>query len=271
MGHRMLVIGAGLMARAITRDFVRQKDIDEVVIASLYLKDAKKLAAFLKSGKAKPVKLDAADTAKAAKLMKGCGCAVSAVPYYYNYGLAAGAVRARCSFVDLGGNNDVVKKEFSLSAKAKKSGVSIVPDCGLAPGIASNIVALGLKEFKKVESVRIRVGGLPQKPRGPLKYMMLFAPQGLINEYIEPAVILENYRIKKVESMTGIETLRFGKIGRLEAFYTSGGTSTMPGSFKGRIKNLDYKTIRYPGHAEKMKAMIDLGLCSSETEEIGGV
>jgi lysine 6-dehydrogenase len=271
MGYRMLVIGAGLMAKSIAYDFARQEDVDRVVIASLYLRDAKKLASFLKNRKANAVRLDAADADAASKLMKDADCAVSAVPYYYNYALAEAAVRAGCNFVDLGGNNDVVGKEFSLSAQAKKKNIAIVPDCGLAPGMASNIVALGLRDFKKVESVSIRVGGLPQNPRGPLNYMMLFAPQGLINEYVEPSVILRDYRIKEVESMTGIEKLRFKGLGQLEAFYTSGGTSTMPATFKGKIKFLDYKTIRYPGHAEKMKAIIDLGLCSSEPVEVGGV
>ncbi|TET33721.1 MAG: saccharopine dehydrogenase [Planctomycetota bacterium] len=270
MGYRMLVIGAGLMAKSIAYDFVRQKDIDKVVIASLFLKDAKRLVKFLNSRKARAARLDAADVAAAARLMKDADCAVSAVPYYFNYSLAKAAVRAGCDFVDLGGNNDVVGKEFSLNAQAKKKNVAIVPDCGLAPGMASNIVALGLRDFKKVESVSIRVGGLPQNPRGPLNYMMLFAPQGLINEYIEPSVILEDYRIKKVESMTGVEKLSFKGLGRLEAFYTSGGTSTMPKTFRGKIKSLDYKTIRYPGHAEKIKAMIELGLCSSEPVEVGG-
>jgi len=126
------------------------------------------------------------------------------------------------------------------------------------------LVAHGAARFKALDEIHIRVGGLPQDPQPPLNYQLVFSVEGLINEYIERARVLRDGRITEVDSMTEIEALDFpAPFGTMEAFQTSGGTSTLPETFLGKVKELDYKTIRYPGHCEKFKMMIDLGLCSS--------
>lgn len=273
MGYKMLVIGAGKQAKAIAYEFVGQKDIDEVCVASRHLDKPKKIKRFLKSDKICPVRLNVKNFDNTVKLMKKFDCAVSAVPYQFNYDLARAAVKAGCNFIDLGGNVDIVKKEFGLSRQAKKSGIAIIPDCGLAPGLVSNLTALAVqKDFKgkKVKSVKLRVGGLPQHPKGPLKYMIVFSVHGLINEYIEPVLVIDNYKLKTVEPMQDVEELNFPGFGRMEAFNTSGGTSTMPQSYKGKIKELNYKTIRYPGHAEQIRCMMYLGLTSSKPRKVDG-
>jgi lysine 6-dehydrogenase len=122
----------------------------------------------------------------------------------------------------------------------------------------------GAANFDRVDEIHIRVGGLPQDPQPPLDYQLVFSVEGLINEYIEVARVIRNGEITEVESMTELESLSFEGFPPLEAFQTSGGTSTLPDTFLGKIKELDYKTIRYAGHCEKFKTMIDLGLCSSE-------
>jgi lysine 6-dehydrogenase len=129
----------------------------------------------------------------------------------------------------------------------------------------------GAAQFKKLETIKIRVGGLPQTPRPPLDYQLVFSVEGLINEYIEPARIIREHEIVEVESMTELETLEFEGFPALEAFQTSGGTSTLPETFLGKLRELDYKTIRYAGHCEKFKTIIDLGLTSSEEIEIDNV
>jgi lysine 6-dehydrogenase len=168
----------------------------------------------------------------------------------------------------------MVARELSLDAEAKAAGVCVVPDCGLAPGKASMLVAEGIRRLGRAESVRIRVGGLPQRPRPPLGYQLTFAVRGLINEYVEPARLLEDGRIVMAPSLTGLEALSFDQppdlrapISHLEAFHTSGGSSTLPDTYKDRVRNLDYKTIRYTGHCARMKMLMDLGLFSSEPVE----
>jgi lysine 6-dehydrogenase len=175
------------------------------------------------------------------------------------------------NFCDLGGNNSVVEDQLALDEKAKNAGINIVPDCGLAPGMVSVLAAHGANRFDTVEEIHIRVGGLPQNPRPPLDYQLIFSVEGLINEYVEKARVIRGGEIREVESMTELETLAFDNFPALEAFQTSGGTSTLPESFLGKIKELDYKTIRYTGHCAKFKTMIDLGLCSSEEIAVDNV
>ncbi|HUP47915.1 MAG TPA: saccharopine dehydrogenase C-terminal domain-containing protein, partial [Thermoanaerobaculia bacterium] len=176
------------------------------------------------------------------------------------------------NFCDLGGNNDVVAAELALDDAARRKGVSIIPDCGLAPGMVAMLATHGAARFETLEEIHIRVGGLPQKPQPPLDYQLVFSVEGLINEYVEKARVIRDGEIREVESMTEVEAIDFPEpFGILEAFQTSGGTSTLPDTFHGRVKELDYKTIRYPGHCEKFKTMIDLGLCSSEVIAVDGV
>ncbi len=184
---------------------------------------------------------------------------------------AAAAIAAGCHLTDLGGNNDAVKSELAMNAEAEKAGVMIVPDCGLAPGMVSILVADGISKLDTTKSVKIRVGGLPQSPRPPLNYQMVFSAEGLINEYWEPCVILKNGKQETVHPLTDIESLEFDGIGALEAFYTSGGTSTLPDTYAGKVEFLDYKTIRYPGHCVLVKAMLDIGLGSRKPVTVGGV
>ncbi|MDQ3755340.1 MAG: saccharopine dehydrogenase, partial [Acidobacteriota bacterium] len=137
--------------------------------------------------------------------------------------------------------------------------------------MVSVLAAHGAARFDELEEIHIRVGGLPQEPKPPLNYQIVFSVEGLINEYVERARVLRGGRIVEVESMTELERLSFpAPYGEMEAFQTSGGTSTLPETFSGRLQELDYKTIRYPGHCEGFKLLIDLGLASGDPLEIDG-
>jgi len=150
MKGRMLVLGSGRMAKAVTLDFLKQKF--DVTVAS---RNVKSIAKGVKAAS-----LNVNNPNSLVKLMKEHDCTVSALPYMLNYKVASAAVNSRCHYVDLGGSVDFVKKEFTLNSKAKKNKVSIFPDCGLAPGLVSDLATLGMKDFKKVDSVEMRVGGL---------------------------------------------------------------------------------------------------------------
>jgi len=186
-------------------------------------------------------------------LFRGEDVAISAVPFTLNFALARAAVAAGVHFCDLGGNDAVVAKEMTLDRAARAKGVRIVPDCGLAPGMASFLVAWGLKGFGKADRVRIRVGGLPLAPKPPLNYQMVFSMGGLINEYRGYGRTLRGGRLARARAMTGLEDLDIPSVGRLEAFNTSGGASTMPDTYRGKVGSLDYKTLRFPGHCALMR------------------
>jgi lysine 6-dehydrogenase len=262
---KILVIGAGKMGRGAVYDLVHNSpDVESVTIADFDLAKAVEIANFVESKKVIAKQIDASNYKSVVELMKDHDSAISCVNYWYNAELSKAAIETNTNFCDLGGNNYIVDEQLAMNNAAKAAGISIIPDCGLAPGMVSILAAHGAKSFDEIDEINIRVGGLPQKPKTLLEYQLIFSVEGLINEYIESARVIRDGKIAEVESMTELESLSFDGFPPLEAFQTSGGTSTLPDTFLGKAKNLDYKTIRYAGHCEKFKTMIDLGLCSSE-------
>jgi lysine 6-dehydrogenase len=262
---KILVLGAGRMGLGAVFDLVHNSPgVEAVTVADFDLKKAQDVAAKVDSAKVTTQQIDVSNTSDVAQLIQSHDSAISCVNYWYNAELSKAAIATNTNFCDLGGNNYIVDEQLALDEEAKQAGISIIPDCGLAPGMVSVLAMHGAKRFDETEEIHIRVGGLPQAPKTLLEYQLVFSVEGLINEYIEVARVIRNGEITEVESMTEIETLAFDDFSPLEAFQTSGGTSTLPDTFLGKIKELDYKTIRYAGHCEKFKMMIDLGLCSSE-------
>ena len=270
---KILVLGAGRMGLGAAYDLAHNAEgVAAITVADLDLERARAVVSTVGSAKLTPAQVDVGDSAQVVGLMRGHDAVISCVTYYHNLQLARAAIEARVSFCDLGGNNTVVASELALDAEARAAGINIIPDCGLAPGMVSVLAAHGAARFDELEAIHIRVGGLPQQPRPPLNYQIVFSVEGLINEYVERARVIRGGQIVEVESLTEIEALEFpAPYGRMEAFQTSGGTSTLPDTFQGRLQELDYKTIRYPGHCERFRLLVDLGLTSSEEIEVGGV
>lgn len=262
---KILVLGAGRMGYGAAFDLIHNSpDVESVTVADFDLKKAEDVVEKVGTERISAKQIDAGNYADVVALFQGHDSVISCVNYWYNESLSRAAIETKANFCDLGGNNYVVDEQLALDEQAKAAGISIIPDCGLAPGMVSVLAMHGAAKFDEVEEIHIRVGGLPQDPQPPLSYQLVFSVEGLINEYIEVARVIRDGKITEVPSMTELESLEFDGFPPLEAFQTSGGTSTLPDTFLGKIKHLDYKTIRYAGHCEKFKTMIDLGLCSSE-------
>ncbi len=245
---KLTVLGSGLMARAVAFDFARQKDVEKIYLVDIDRHRLQLLRNWLKNPKLETVVADATDP-ELIPLFRDCAAVVSCVPYTHNLKLTRLAIRAQTSFCDLGGNNKIVRRQLALCPLAEKAGITVIPDCGLAPGMTNILVADGVRRLDKTEVVHIRVGGLPRIPEPPLFYRLVFSAQGLLNEYAEPCLVLRHGKLATVPALTEPEPVLFPKpFGRLEAFHTSGGSSTLPETYRGKIKTLDYKTIRYPGH-----------------------
>ena len=273
---KLLVIGAGMMGSAAAYDMAREESVESVTLADADKKRAKDAAARInklaRNHKVRAVEVDAGSEKAAAKLMRGHDAALSAVTYFFNLGLARAAVEARCHFADLGGNNTVVREEFELDKKAAKRDVAIAPDCGLSPGMASILAGELMRRIGgEAGALKIYVGGLPQNPKPPFNYQLMFSVEGLINEYAEPAKILRNGKIVEIEPLSEAEVFRIAGFPPLEAFHTSGGTSTLPETFRGRVGECFEKILRYPGHLAMLRALYDLGLFSKEKRRVGKV
>jgi lysine 6-dehydrogenase len=266
----ILILGAGMMGRAIAYDLAKFSNFNKITIVDNDHKTIKSAKDFLNE-KLDFKKIDIKNKSETKKIFQNNNIAISAIPYDFNYFLSKIAIETKTHFIDLGGNNDIVKKQLELSEKAKENNILIVPDSGLAPGLTSVITKDIIETMDHIESVKIRVGGLPLKPKPPLNYQIVFSPNGLLNEYVEDSVILDNGKIVKKESMTEIEVISFPKpFEKMEAFLTSGGCSTLPFTYKDKIKYLDYKTIRYPGHCEKFKTLLSLGFANKNSISIDG-
>jgi lysine 6-dehydrogenase len=258
---KVLVVGAGMMGRAIAYDLSLFSGFEKIIIGDKDTQTRNSAKEFLKRTNVDVIPVNADKSNEIKKHFQKVDVVISAIPYRFNYELAKMAIETKTHFVDLGGNNTIVENERSLFSKAKKSDVTIIPDSGLAPGLVSIITRDIVDHMDTVDSVKLRVGGLPRHPQPPLNYQIVFSPYGLINEYVEDAIILDHGKILEKKSMTDVESLEFPKpFGTMEAFLTSGGCSTLPFTYKDMIKYLDYKTIRYPGHCEKIKTFLDLGL-----------
>ena len=273
---KLLVIGSGMMGSAAAYDMALQGHVDSVTLADNDLKRAKNAAARVNriagNKKVRAVALDAAKEKEAARLMKGHDGALSAVPYRLNLGLAKAAIRAGCHFADLGGNNTVVRQELALAKQAEKRGIGLAPDCGLSPGMASILGGELVRRLGgRADALKLYVGGLPEKPLPPFHYQLVFSVEGLINEFVEPARILRHGKLTTIQALTEPEPFHMDGFAPLVAFQTSGGTSTLPETFAGKVGECFEKTLRYPDHYNLIRGLKELGLFSSEKMLIGDV
>lgn len=275
MAYTYVVFGAGIQGTTIAYDMAKFGEAAEVRLLDMNLEQAQASAQHINQllGQAL-VKAGQVDVTREDSLMSslaGADSCLSAVPYFLNPLIAECAVRSGVHFNDLGGNTGIVQQELELHPQALEAGVSVIPDCGLAPGLGNTLAAHGISQLDSCDEVQIRCGGLPQNPKPPLNYMLVFSIGGLTNEYFGKAVVLREGEIVEVDTFDELETLELpAPLGTCEAFTTSGGTSTCPWTYKDQVRTYEYKTIRYPGHYEKFKTMRDLGLLELEPVEVDG-
>jgi lysine 6-dehydrogenase len=274
MGFRYAVLGAGRQGTACAYDMIKHGDAESVVLADRSLKVARAAAArvngLLGSDKARGVELDVTDGNARVAVLTGVDAFLSAVPYYFNPEITKAAVQAEASMCDLGGNTDIVREQLKVDAKAKEVGISVIPDCGQVPGMGTTLMVYTMNLLDEPEEVLMWDGGLPQNPRPPFKYLLTFNVAGLTNEFAEPAVFLRHGTPTLVPAMDELEEIEFPPpVGRVEAFTTSGGVSTMPWTFEGRLRTIQNKTIRYPGTFAQLRAFYDLGLWRTDAVGVG--
>ena len=260
---RMLVLGAGLQGCACAFDLLRQDTVERVTLADL---NPRRIAPFLKKAKSKRLKLATLDARRAtdlARLAKGHDAVLCALPYYFNLPATRAAIRGGAHFADLGGNTEIVWAQKKLDAQAAKKHVSVVPDCGVAPGMVNILATEAIRRVgaADAERVKIFVGGLPQHPEPPLNYQIVYSLEGALDYYTTPSWVLRDGKPTQVDALSELEMVEFpAPVGTLEAFHTGGGISTLPWAYAGKVQTMEYKTLRYPGHVAIMRPIRELGL-----------
>lgn len=269
---KMLVLGAGLQGSACAYDLLQNPSCAEVRLAD---KSVDHLPAFLEpyvgGERLKLITLDVKDPVAVAAAMQGVKAVMCAIPYYFNLPMTEAAIAAGAHFADLGGNTEIVQNQKRLNDQAAQAGVTVVPDCGVAPGMVNILSQLGIDRLDSTDAVRIYVGGLPQNPEGPLKYQIVYSIEGVLDYYTTLSWVVRDGKRVTVKALSEIEPVRFdAPVGELEAFHTAGGLSTMAHRYEGKIPTMEYKTLRYPGHAKIMEAVRELGLLELEPVDVKG-
>lgn len=276
MSYRYALIGAGRQGTAAAYDLLVRGNAASLLIIDADPQAARRAAARLRelTGRAEietaAVDVAAAGAGALAERLRGCHAAVSGVPYFLNLRVTEAALAAGTCVCDFGGNTDLVRQQLGLHDRAAAAGVSIVPDCGLEPGLFSSLLVYGMELLDHTDAVHSWCGGLPLTPQPPWNYALYFHMDGLLNEYWGTATFLAGGEPAEVPAFSGYEQLEVPGLGRLEAFVTSGGTSTCPETFRGRLRTLESRTLRYPGHYEQMRLLHAAGFFSPDPVTVQG-
>ncbi len=261
---RIAVLGAGLMGKQAAGDLVANHEVEKVFLADHRPAQAELFKQQLGSDKIEVLYLDANDDEQLKKVMSQADVVINALFYTFNEKVARLAVECGVHSVDLGGHiGGATDAVLGMHEQAQQQGVTLIPDLGVAPGMMNILTGYGASKLDQVHEIRIFVGGIPVKPEPPLEYNHVFSLEGVFDHYTDPSFVLREGRKQEVASLSEIEFVQFEGFGELEAFHTSGGTSTLIDTFSD-IETLEYKTLRYKGHAEKFQVLVDLGFTNRD-------
>ncbi|MDR3692652.1 MAG: saccharopine dehydrogenase C-terminal domain-containing protein [Fimbriimonas sp.] len=274
MKKTFAVLGSGMQGTAAAFDLCKYANPAKVLLADAHLAQAQRSAervnGLIGRHVCSPCQLDALDARDLGVFLDGVDVVLSCVPYWMHPRIAKVAIETGTSMCDLGGNTDVTMETLALNDRAVSNGVTLIPDTGLAPGLVNSVGLYLMEHLDVPESIKLYCGVLPQNPIPPFNYKLTFNVEGLVTEYDYQAVALRNGEIVHLNTLDELEEIHIKQLGQMEAFNTSGGTSTAPYTFVGRVKDYQYKTIRFPGHCEKMKIFKDFGFWGDEPIEIKG-
>jgi len=258
---KLLVLGAGLVGEAIVRDLASDGDI-HVTAADI---DQEALERLGENPSITPVKADLSDSTTLLRLVKPFDLIIGALPGHMGFRTLKTVIESGKNVVDI---SFFPEDPFELDGLAKKKGVMAVVDCGVAPGCSNLILGYMSTVLDKTESFSCYVGGLPRVRTLPYEYKAPFSPSDVIEEYTRPARLVENGKVIKRPALSEVELLDFPGVGTLEAFLTDGLRTLIKTM---RVPFMKEKTLRYPGHAERMRMLRDTGFFKKEPVWLNGI
>ena len=258
---RIVVFGSGLMGAAIARDLAGSRRVDEVTVCDVDKKRLRGLARSEHSAKLSTKVHDIRNENETARLLRKFDVGVGALPHGLSEYAISATIKAGVDFVDL-----IFGWRFGqrgINSSAKRKGITIIPACGLAPGLTNILAMAAAERMRRVDEVHINVGGIPEKPKPPLNYRIVFSFDAVLEEYLRKARIIRRGKVTDAPALSGLETITFrAPIGKCECFYTDG-LSTLVQTLR-KVREMDEKTIRWPGHAEQIKTLIECGLLETK-------
>ena len=245
------------MGSTIARDLVKSKEVEEVALCDVDVSRLRAIRRVEISEKLKLKKHDVRQRTQTVELLRRSDVGIGALPHELcEYPIKA-TLAAGVHYVDLIFGWRYERSTISLTAKRR--GITIIPACGLAPGLSNVLAMAGVDQIDSVNEVHIKTGGIPKRPRPPLNYRIVFSFEAVLEEYLRKARIVKNGQVIDVEALSGLEEITFPRpIGRCECFYTDG-LSTLIRTVR-HVKEMDEKTIRWPGHVAQIQTLIECGL-----------
>ncbi|MBI2064811.1 MAG: hypothetical protein HYT62_02015 [Candidatus Yanofskybacteria bacterium] len=276
--YRYAVAGAGLQGTAIAYDLGLHGNAKKILLIDAdedrALSSAKRVNDLIGKNIVSGVRLDVRETGMFIKLLQNQNIQtlICAMQYELNNLMTWVATKTKINMCDLGGSTEIVRVQHAYNKLARTNDITIVPDCGMGPGLNLSLAMYAMDAIDQPEELYIWDGGLPQNPEKPWNYNMTFNIRGLTNEYAGDAYFLRNGDIVNIPALSELETLSFPEaFGTLEAAVTSGGLSTAPWTLKGKLKRLENKTLRHPGHWAQMQTLRNLGMFRERPEKVGKI
>lgn len=257
---KVIVLGSGKIGSVMAKDF--SKTGAKITMSDISLERAKKAAQEIG---ADYTAINTADYTNLVRKIEEYDLVLGALPGDYGFTAVKAAIEARKNMVDV---SFTPEDPLTLDQNSKKAGTTIIPDSGVAPGLSNLLVGYSASRLDKVEKAEIMVGGIPEIRVPPLDYTITWSADGLIDEYIRDVNIIQNGEKVQVPALSGLENIQFPGVGTLEAFYTDG-LRSLVGSLPG-VENMYEKTLRYPGHVEKIKLLKELGFFSEDPVTVLG-
>ena len=265
---KISVLGAGAIGTAVAHDLCRHDAVARVQVCEARPATLRAVRQTHAHPRLRAFEADARDAQTLAPILDGSAVVVSCVDPQHNAALAALSLGLGAHFVELGSPETVRAEEEALAARAEQKQRWVLTGAGLAPGLVGMLVLRGLRAVASPMAARVRVGDVPTDPTTPFNYRLAHSAEKLVDDYTHPATVLRDGALEEREPLTGLETLHVEGFGEMEAFYTGGGLSALVRALEGRLEHLDAKTIRYPGHADQMRFLLDLGFADRTTLDV---
>ncbi len=260
MTHKIIILGGGLVGGPMALDLAKEEEF-QVTVADNNKEGLQKLA---DGSRIKPIQMDLSFPEEVSQLVSSYDMVINAVPGFMGFRTLKAIIEAGKNVVDIA---FFIEDPFELDQLAKEKNVTAIMDCGVAPGMCNVLIGFADHLLDETDKVAYYVGGLPQVREWPYEYKAGFSPIDVIEEYTRPARLVENGKIVVKPALSDAELMNFPGIGTLEAFNSDGLRSLI---YTIKAPNMKEKTLRYPGHIDKMKLLRETGFFSQEFVEVNG-